>query len=64
VLGQRAGSGGVGAGRGDAEPGHGEDLPPADNLVDLEWEIPDDPEWARRVQDFQLLACTAPAQKR
>jgi hypothetical protein len=52
VLGQRAGRGGVGAGRDDAEPGHGEDLPPADNLVDLEWEIPDDPEGTRRLQDM------------
>ncbi len=52
MLGQRAGRCGVGAGRDDAEPGHGEDLPPADNLVDLEWEIPDDPEGTRRLQDM------------
>jgi hypothetical protein len=60
VLGQRAGSGGVGAGRGDAEPGHGEDLPPADNLVDLEWEIPDDPEWH---EECRISNCL-PAQHR
>ncbi|EFX70947.1 hypothetical protein DAPPUDRAFT_112248 [Daphnia pulex] len=42
----------VGAGRNDAEPGRGEHLPPADNLLDLEWEILDDPEWARRLKDM------------
>jgi hypothetical protein len=47
VLGQRAGSGGVGAGRGDAEPGHGEDLPPADNLVDLSQTTPNGHEECR-----------------
>ncbi len=58
VRGQRAGRGqhagrdGLGAGLGDEEPGRGEDLPPADNLVDIDWEIPDDPEWARRLQEM------------